>query len=340
AFGGNWDSLESSLTIPSEISFDVLERAQDGATLLLAEGRTAKDAKVLTRLRWDPSAYRLYFMGANTSATKGPLPKIRGIARHPNGADIFVHEFRPEHLMLAFALHDGGDCLVGLLLGDDKSLAPIAPPPVGCPVLRTLISKYADNYGPRDLLNKPEVMAAIERSHETETKARGTTATRHAERSLDFLRLRVVELLKQLDGYSEEAARLEATPPGLKRGQKTWPELEMLQSRLEEAAYSLSKDRTQDSHTAEDLHRLDSLIGQVTNRTMGIPLFPGDLKPVRTWYEVAELGTLYVRIARAALRNIAWSCMPDLAAAMARLGACGDDHPTFAAYLEFITERS
>ncbi len=339
AFGGDWDSLESSLTIPSDLSFHVIERAQDGATLLLADGRTTKEVKTLTRLSWNQFAYRLYFMGATTSSTKGSLPKTRGIEHHPNGADIFVHEFRPEHRMLAFSLHDDSDHMVGLLLGDDQSLAPLAPPPVGCPVLRALVSKYADNYGPRDLLNEPEVVAALERSHETERKARGATAARHAQRSLDFLRLRVAHLLDQLDGYSVDAEQLRAEAPGLKLFKKTSSDLAMLQSRLEETAYALSKENHRDSHTEEDLPTLDSLIGQVTNRTMGIPLFAADLKAVRTWYEIAELGTLYVGIARAALRNIAWSSMPDVAAAMARLEAWGDDHPALDTYLEFITER-
>jgi hypothetical protein len=355
ACGGGWGSLESMLEVPHGTEFAVLERQADGATLLLAEGRSLDEADSIAKLRWDQSGYRLHFVAAATAAARSQVPwDARGVLHHESGADIYVHEFTPERTMLALALHDGDGAVIGIALGDSMSLAPLAPPPVGCPVLRALVSRYAELYGvtPASLFADPDVAARLQASHHDDKKMRTSVAARHAERALQHRLARAARVLERVEGFCADAEVLRRTQVRLARG-ATRAELGALEQRLMEAEaaahpalggelrYPYARlafgaagcDMTP---VERDVLELGGLAGRVTALCLGPSLSTGDLQAVRAWSEVVDLSSLCAALTRAAATILAWSRWPDVAAARALLDGVATERPTIGEIFDHV----
>lgn len=298
AFGGAWGALEGRVD-RTRGRFEVHERAEDGATLLLSG--SLDDAASLEPLRWDDFAYDLHVAPVTAAAASTPAPS-KGITRSSFG-DCFTHTFRPERgRMLCFALRGSDGALVGLLFGDERSLAPLAPPPVGCPVLRALVGRHGETFGPRTALTEPVVVEALRASHRDDKKAAKVVAETHTERALAFNRARLAALLERLPGYENDAAAvraIEPRPTSTSWGEAVW----FIHARLMDAELAARPEAEPEALSKR---------AQVAGRAfIGVTVWAAETKGVRWWGPATDLAKICQQSAETAARVGLWNVWPD-----------------------------
>lgn len=298
AFGGAWGALEGRID-RAQGRFEIHERQDDGATLLLSG--SLDDAASLETLVWDDFAYDFHLTALAAANTPGEAPPV-GLSTIA-GTVCFTYAFRRERgRMLFFALRRSDGSLVGLLLGDEASLGTLAPPPLGCPVLRALLARHAEILGPPTGMSDPEVIAALRASHRDDKKGAKSVAETHVERALSFNRARLASLLERIPSFAADAEAVRAIEP--RPTSKSWGEvLYEIQARLIETELAMrpSPEPIESSNRARALGRW----------SLGVTVWPAELKGVRWWGPATDLASICVQAAETAAVVGLWSASPD-----------------------------